>query len=502
MTDGGEELPTHCPNDEELLEPRERGGGATVECPQCGYESTDPLPPARRRYKELQTEYHALIDRHQELKSMASEAEKGSKRQHSLNGRAEELIPAIRTIEELLNDWNASDEDSGRVMTDGGEDIDEEPPRWRDWSNVKEENESGRLMTDGGSDELPDLSRFEVGNDVRVFYRSQRSGNEVDREGTVSEVIEADDGPVVRVHTGEPEPFKHIYMALTEAESKDGEVRVHAFSQTTEPDGMDWEDGPDLGMSYVLQFSISRNTYLGPVDRVVRTDSSTPIMMTDGGRDIPVVSGVGFTFSGPGDELRRCPDCDTPNNMFVNDTRCYKCGYRWGSGGEVIDDGDDDGSHPDDEGVELITDGGCPVREHEEHRTLMGEYNPEEWNPEPDPDYHGRGSVSIHDPIEGEAYSEPGHWADRPADMDSENARRLALRGEFDDLGENQPLPLISSDMRGVPTEGIQGSYSVVRELDEPCPECEQEFGIRSVVTMAGVHRLKCLVCNHVIEEG
>jgi len=157
----------------------------------------------------------------------------------------------------------------------------------------------------------------------------------------------------------------------------------------------------------------------------------------------------------------------------------------------------DSGNEP-----EVMTDGGRPVREEEEFRTLMGEYNPEEWNPEPDPDYYRSGEVSIHDPIEGEAYSEPGHWANRPPDMDAAHARRLALRGEFDNLDEHQPLPLLSSDMQGVPTEGVQGSYSEVTELDEPCSECSQCWGIHSVVTMAGVHQVKCLICEHTIEQG
>jgi hypothetical protein len=86
-------------------------------------------------------------------------------------------------------------------------------------------------------------------------------------------------------------------------------------------------------------------------------------IITDGGWDIPEVGGAGHSFAGPGDDLRRCPECCTINNIFVNDIRCYSCGFRWGSGGKVLDD---DG---DDDGAEILTDGGRPVREHEEHRT-------------------------------------------------------------------------------------------------------------------------------------
>lgn len=130
----------------------------------------------------------------------------------------------------------------------------------------------------------------------------------------------------------------------------------------------------------------------------------------------------------------------------------------------------------------------------------MREYNPETWDPDVDPDEaHSSGSVNIWDPIEGEGYDEPGHWADRDTDMDLEHARRLALRGEFDG---QEVLPLIRSDMRGVPTEGVQGSYAHITRLDETCEQCSQEYGVLSVVTMAGVHTLSCLACDHTIEQG
>lgn len=149
------------------------------------------------------------------------------------------------------------------------------------------------------------------------------------------------------------------------------------------------------------------------------------------------------------------------------------------------------------------TDGGEePFPPGVQPRNLMGEHNPDEWDPEPQPDYFSSGTVNIWDPIEGEGYDEPGHWADRDPDMDVEHARKLALRGEFDDLDEDQPLPLVRSDMRGVPTEGVQGTYATVTRLKEPCPECTQDYGVNVVHTMAGVHSLKCLTCGHVISQG
>lgn len=131
-------------------------------------------------------------------------------------------------------------------------------------------------------------------------------------------------------------------------------------------------------------------------------------------------------------------------------------------------------------------------------RNVMGEHNPDTWDVSEDDAkrYFKSGETSVWDPIEGESFTEPGHWANRDADMDAEHARRLALRGEFD--GEEY-LPLISSDMRGVPTEGVQGSYTCVVRLDDPCPECEHEYGLRSHVTMAGVGGVRCLTCDYEI---
>jgi len=134
-------------------------------------------------------------------------------------------------------------------------------------------------------------------------------------------------------------------------------------------------------------------------------------------------------------------------------------------------------------------------------RNLMREFNPDTWDPDVSTEEaHSSGQVNIWDPIEGEGYDEPGHWADRDPDMDADHARKMALRGEFDD--PDQPLPLLRSNMRGVPTEGVQGTYAVVVRLSDGCPECTQEFGSRVVHTMAGVHVLNCLICGHTIEQG
>jgi len=130
-------------------------------------------------------------------------------------------------------------------------------------------------------------------------------------------------------------------------------------------------------------------------------------------------------------------------------------------------------------------------------RNAMREHNPDEWDP--DEDAFTSGEVNIWDPINGEGYNEPGHWADRDADMDSANARKLDVQGEFDG---HEHLPLISSDMRGVPTEGVQGTYTRVIRYDDGCPECGFGYGTVAVHTMAGVHTEVCLVCETVTSQG
>lgn len=123
------------------------------------------------------------------------------------------------------------------------------------------------------------------------------------------------------------------------------------------------------------------------------------------------------------------------------------------------------------------------------------------WDPDPiDPDERRRGTVNVWDPVAGHAVDVPGHRHDREPDMSLEAARRAALRGEFDDLDENQPLPLLASDMRTDPVEGTQGSYSRVIELSEDCPACGSSWGVHQCAsTLGGVHRETCLLCDYEI---
>lgn len=386
--------------------------------------------------------------------------------------RPDDPLQAIpTTIEGILDD--ALGENGQRIMTDGGRDIE-----------VTEED-YGYL-----SAECPECG-FEI-------WRSANPEDEEEPEHHGEDGVRA----AVRSHLEHCGEFEPIKVRAT----------GYVFSRIGE-----YQAGYQGTRSFRVQDAMRRQktnlVMISPEEAEAVGESEEPVRWRDWSNvkeereSERLVTDGGYTFGGPKESNpERCPKCERLVSRYVNGNRCPFCGEEtFEDDGEVLTDGGAasiEEPHPDDTGVEILTDGGSEVPERDEWRTLMGEYNPDEWNPEPNPDYYKSGSVSIHDRIEGEAYSEPGHWADRPADMDAENARRLALRGEFDDLDEHQPLPLISSSMRGVPTEGVQGSYSEVTELDEPCSECAQGWGILSVVTMAGVHQVKCLVCNHVIERG
>ena len=89
--------------------------------------------------------------------------------------------------------------------------------------------------------------------------------------------------------------------------------------------------------------------------------------------------------------------------------------------------------------------------------------------------------TSVHDPVEGQYYSEPGHWANIPA----HRLPRLLDDGRV----------LLESDMRGVPTEGVQGSYTVA-DPEEECPTCGLPGVHTSVQTMAGQAWGSCPHCG------
>lgn len=101
--------------------------------------------------------------------------------------------------------------------------------------------------------------------------------------------------------------------------------------------------------------------------------------------------------------------------------------------------------------------------------------------PEQEPMSRQSGEVNIWDPVEGEGYNEPGHWAD----ISEHRLPRLLEGGQV----------LLRSDMRGVPTEGVQGSYTVA-DPEEECPQCGLPGVHTSVHTMAGVAMASCPHCD------
>jgi DNA-directed RNA polymerase subunit M/transcription elongation factor TFIIS/Zn finger protein HypA/HybF involved in hydrogenase expression len=458
--------------------------------------STDgggPEGDVERMREELREVYSELIERHERLKEQAreakleyreSEAVHDEIRSKELAAARDECITNVQSIEELLNEWS---ERYDEPVTDGGQ------------RRVPESGERATLTvveeTSGETVELSGEVDHASRGESRVYDgEDDESGH---MEPGVMGYVETDDGRRLSFNTandrltehypeaGEAEDSVEFIGVLVEAEfENDGELMTDGGSDQPHSLRENLIENGNKAMEDINRLESSCSDCGGtfPVGQLYWFNRQT-FRCSDCHPDIEPVTDGGYTFGGsvPANP-ERCPDCERLVSRTVNGSRCPYCQREtFGDGG----------------GVEIMADGGHPVREHEEHRTLMGEYNPDEWNPEPDEEYYRSGEVSVHDPIEGEAYSEPGHWADRPADMNAEHARRLALRGEFDDLDEHQPLPLLSSSMRGVPTEGVQGSYSHVIELDEECPECGQQWGVYSChSTMGGVHSERCLICE------
>jgi len=118
------------------------------------------------------------------------------------------------------------------------------------------------------SDDLPEIGRLEVGDDVRVEYRSRRSGNTVEREGEVSEIHGADPRSVY-VHDERQGFWSHTFVALVSAETTEGNDAVAAISVSTEPDTPS-EDPPDLGAEEIVKHRVARKSTLGVVEKVIR----------------------------------------------------------------------------------------------------------------------------------------------------------------------------------------------------------------------------------------
>lgn len=102
-------------------------------------------------------------------------------------------------------------------------------------------------------------------------------------------------------------------------------------------------------------------------------------------------------------------------------------------------------------------------------------------------DLRGSG-VNVWDRLAGTDVTVPGHPMDQPDDA-------LPLRIEYDD-GDHAIL--LSSEMRTDPVEGTQGTYTVIRPTDDPCPDCGHEYERHAVDTLGGLRVVSCAVCGRV----
>jgi hypothetical protein len=119
-------------------------------------------------------------------------------------------------------------------------------------------------------DGMPNLARLDLGDPVTVYYRSERSGNEVRRKGEVTDFTPADDGRMVWVHNGQRAPLKHQYVTMMGVKPEDGDPAVLAQSATVSADPPNDGDPPAPGRSFRVTFTIERSSFLGVVDRIMR----------------------------------------------------------------------------------------------------------------------------------------------------------------------------------------------------------------------------------------
>lgn len=120
------------------------------------------------------------------------------------------------------------------------------------------------------TDDPPDLSRLELGDELRVYYTSKRSGNEVDRKGELTHTNQTEDDTLYWVHTEQRSPLKHQYVVLGAAKLESGEEVVAAHSVTLAAESPNDGDPPAPGASYMVHFSADRMSLLGVVDRIMR----------------------------------------------------------------------------------------------------------------------------------------------------------------------------------------------------------------------------------------
>jgi hypothetical protein len=120
------------------------------------------------------------------------------------------------------------------------------------------------------SDDPPAIDRLAIEDSVTVHYQSERSGNLVDRSGTVTHNTPMDGGRLYWVHTGQPGALKHQYVTLMEMDTAGLDDVVVAQSVTVTADAPNDGDPPIPGETFTVNFSVERTSFLGVVDRVMR----------------------------------------------------------------------------------------------------------------------------------------------------------------------------------------------------------------------------------------
>jgi hypothetical protein len=120
------------------------------------------------------------------------------------------------------------------------------------------------------SDDPPAIDRLSIEDSVTVHYQSERSGNEVDRSGQVTETTRTDRGELYWVHTGQRGALKHQYVTLMQLQTQGRGDVVLAQSVTVSADPPNDGDPPAPGAAFTVRFTVERTSFLGVVDRVMR----------------------------------------------------------------------------------------------------------------------------------------------------------------------------------------------------------------------------------------
>jgi hypothetical protein len=112
--------------------------------------------------------------------------------------------------------------------------------------------------------------------------------------------------------------------------------------------------------------------------------------------------------------------------------------------------------------------------------------------------------VNTHDRVSGEQVEVPAHpVAQEPSAKEMNSLSLDRLKHEYGNIDElpGASLPVLTQKkFHTDPTEGQQGAFSKIVELDERCPVCGYDRGTVTVEILAGVHILTCNACGNDIK--